>query len=407
MATKLPTPALTAIAGRSVLKPVRNYPLIEVEKEVVEGLQQYSSTATLRSPFLEESWLRKEYKICATTLNNFEQVDDGRVLSEKEVQNLQKHKTDIRKVKELLELLLALPVQPLLKLPMDLLLEIIKWAALLNRPSWNLSLVSSQVQHWVDPILYAECTFFVPNRPASLFFNDVLSPRLHRCSNFVQSVTVAEDLSQEHLNALPRLFPNAKTLIFVDSYSTLIPMVHPSVIRLHCCPYKFYNDDPLRFSDQLFQQLTIISLDLYSCLAEELEPWDWSQLKSLTSLREFWITLNICYLSDENEYLAVLKNQVLPHLPMNLDLFTVYMDFEEWDDVPDNIWDTPDLRNLAAGLWDPRTVLLLSDNIGDQENWSIDQSVKVTFSISCSVERTLWKEETRAKLMDIVAQRRT
>ncbi|KAH8802309.1 hypothetical protein DL96DRAFT_1823339, partial [Flagelloscypha sp. PMI_526] len=129
MATKIPTPALTADA------------------EVVEDLQQYFSTATSRSPFLEESWVRKEYELCATTLNTFEQVDDGRVLSDEEVQSLQKRKIDIRNVKELLELLLALPVQPLLNLSIDLLSEIFKWAALLNRPSWNLTLVSSHVQH--------------------------------------------------------------------------------------------------------------------------------------------------------------------------------------------------------------------------------------------------------------------
>ncbi|KAH8809565.1 hypothetical protein DL96DRAFT_1717088 [Flagelloscypha sp. PMI_526] len=395
MGTELPTLNLTKT---SILKPAKVSALVEVKKSIANNLRGYLSRATHRSPFLEESWLREEYDLCVT-IRDAADSEDHTFLSPTEIRILPNRASDIKNAIDMLGHLLDLPVRSLPDLPMDVMCEIFKWAALVDHPCWSLSLVSSQVQDWVDPILFTHCTFGQSTGYPGSFFDEDISPRLQRCGGYVQSITFEPEVSEEYFSELPHLFPNTTTLIVPHRSSYLAPIVFPSVTLLHCNPANFDELDYPLFSSQHFKHLTTISFDLTPYIAEDIEPWDWPQLESLTLLRDLWLTLDVFDLSDEIDYMAFLKNRVIPHLPKSLELLSICITFASWNyELGLQVaWDEPDLHHFAAGLWDPRSVLLLSEDACKH----VDQAVEVHFTSGTMV----CDEGNRSKAMEVIAAR--
>ncbi|KAH8824846.1 hypothetical protein DL96DRAFT_147302 [Flagelloscypha sp. PMI_526] len=167
------------LRNRIILKPVKNYMLAEVEKDVADNLQQYLSRTVYRSPLLEEPWLRRAYGLCVTTLDAFEQRGRTNFFFHTETQTSLNRARDLKNVTEVLERLLALPVQPFPNLPTEILHEIFKWAAAVSYPPWQVSSVLSQVQLWyvhliqrvltnqtksTDPVFFACCKPFAEHK---------------------------------------------------------------------------------------------------------------------------------------------------------------------------------------------------------------------------------------------------
>ncbi|KAH8809567.1 hypothetical protein DL96DRAFT_1628534 [Flagelloscypha sp. PMI_526] len=392
MTAKLPPPGL----DRRVILTLSDSAIVDVDKDAIDGLQCYLSKASYRSPFLQESWLRNVYNHCVTNSDMFNQQTQETFVPYREFRIRRNLARAVKHTKLLLEQLLALPVQPLPILAEDVMYEIFKWAAITDFPSRRMSLLSSQVQLWVDPVLFAHCAFFKVRGHVSLFFRDQLSPRLQRCRSLVQDIDLGPSVTQAHLNKLPLLFPNTKSLILRSEMAGLTPIVHPSVVRLQCSPRTFSPQDNLRLSHQLFHKLNTISFSSFIEYPQELNQWDWTQLSSLTSLREVWLTLDVYNISEEVQCLTFIKNQIIPHFPKALELFAAL--FELRAGTGRHEWNVPELRSFAAGHWDPRTVLLLSDG-----HWKdVDQSVE----LAPGENIPLWEGGNRSKSINVITARR-
>ncbi|KAH8823230.1 hypothetical protein DL96DRAFT_1616993 [Flagelloscypha sp. PMI_526] len=394
MTAELPSCTLT---NQSILRIFPSYSPVELEKITVDGLKDYLSRATHRSPFLGESWLRKEYDRCIATLDTLKDSRHVLLLSRQQVQTKRNSERAINYALEILESLLALPVQLLPNLPVDVMDEIFKWAAAMDYPAGTMSLVSSHVQRCVGPILFADCTVFRNPKP-SVFFSNSLSLRLQRCRTFVRAIRLSPGISQAHIDKLSNLFPNATTLILLGTFSTFPSIKHSSIFQLHCQIIGIFHHGPLHFFNQLFKQLTTISFSFAFLRSTHIEDLDWTQFICLTSLKDFWLSIDVCSLVDLEGVLVVLRNQALPQCPKCLELFAVLLHFDNWMDNSEVQagWSNRDLCDFAAGLWDPRAVLL---------RWSdgythIDEAVEASYD----EKERVW-DRNREKAMRVVTAR--
>ncbi|KAH8802304.1 hypothetical protein DL96DRAFT_766314 [Flagelloscypha sp. PMI_526] len=210
MPTKLPPPN---IHENDILISANGI-IVGVDKDVSECLQQYLSRATHRSPFLQESWLRLGHNLSVEHLDTSQRNNSSGFVPYREFRTLRNRVRDIKNTKVTLERLLALPVQPLPTLPVDVVYEIFKWAAVAALPSLKMSLISSEIQRCVDPILFSHSTFFRTEKPCP-FFSDNLSPRLQRCRELVQTIRIGPLVTQAAFDAMPHIFPNAQDLVFI------------------------------------------------------------------------------------------------------------------------------------------------------------------------------------------------
>jgi hypothetical protein len=102
------------------------------------------------------------------------------------------------------------------------------------------------------------------------------------------------------------------------------------VVQIHCKPWTFFQGGQVLFANPLFKHLTSLSLNLFHVLVADVERWDWSQFKSLSFLRDFWLTIDILNPTTENSYLTLFEDRIIPLFPTNLEVFAVFMDFEHW-----------------------------------------------------------------------------
>ncbi|KAH8802310.1 hypothetical protein DL96DRAFT_1823340 [Flagelloscypha sp. PMI_526] len=392
MTAKLPPPGL----DRRVIFTLSDNVIVDTDKDAIDSLHCYLSRASHRSPFLQESWLRNVYNHCVTNSDMSNQQTQENFVPYREFRIRRNLARAVKHTKLLLERLLALPVQPLPTLAEDVMYEIFKWTAIADFPSRRMSLVSSQVQLWVDPVLFAHCAFFKVRGHVSLFFRDHLSPRLQRCRSLVQDIDLGPLVTQTHLTKLPLLFPNTQSLIMRSEMTGLTPTVHPSVVRLQCSPRTFSPQDNLRLSHQLFAKLNTISFSSFIEYPPELDQWEWTQLRFLPLLRDVWLTLDIYNIAEEIRCLTFIRNQIIPHFPKGLELFAAL--FELRAGTRRHEWRVPELRSFAAGHWDPRTVLLLSDG-----HWNdVDQSV----ALAPGENIPLWEGGNRSKSLNVITARR-
>ncbi|KAH8809589.1 hypothetical protein DL96DRAFT_1762216, partial [Flagelloscypha sp. PMI_526] len=391
MPTKLPPPNLRE---NDILTRANNK-IVGIDKNATKCLRQYLDEATHRSPFLQESWLRHVYDHTIVHLDTSQQNPPSGFVPYREFRSRRNCARDIKQAKATLERLLALPVQPLPNLPADVVYEIFKWATVAVLPSLKMCLVSSEIQRCVDPIIFSHCTFFQTRKPCP-FFGDKLSPRLQRCSELVQSISLGPLITQAGFEALPRLFPNATSLSFIHLYTNFPPIIYPSIVRFHCYPASFaFLAGEFLIPGHGLPQVTTLSINLSLFVPQELEMWDWAQIRPLDLLSQFWLALQVTHLPGENECLYFLKNRVLANLPRNLELFAVFLDLKNWrsyDDDDDNDWPgwaTKDLQSFATGHWHPKTILLLSENNAHY----IYQSVGITLR----EDQPLWEEGNTSK----------
>ncbi|KAH8824622.1 hypothetical protein DL96DRAFT_1614599 [Flagelloscypha sp. PMI_526] len=261
---------------------------------------------------------------------------------------------------------LALPILPIPDLPLDISREVFLWAARCHDNPWQLALVSSEVQEWVDSILFHTLEQRHYSEVDSLC-SEVISPRLARAGHFVHVFLDHEFTCRFDLSTFASRCPNLTTMIvrWPAIQGLELPLIS-SLKRLHCTPDTFgtirdHDGEPLpNFSAPCFRYITTLSIAFHRSYTATTLGWDWA-LDSIPHLQFLWIEMGFCEggwrdLSVRTPYI---RYHILPRLPPTLECFFLHLEdeFENAERVEHSI-----LQPLADGSLDHRLVLVVSAN---------------------------------------------
>ncbi|KAH8806752.1 hypothetical protein DL96DRAFT_1686003 [Flagelloscypha sp. PMI_526] len=340
-----------------------------VSRELAVQYQSYALSQRYRPLDFDGFWLQEAIERCTRGIEimQLQQVESRAFRSAPlEIRHRDAMIKDTHFVRDVLESMLQLPIQPFPPIPTDIILEILQCSAICHQKPYALALVSRQVQHCVDPIVFSTLSIGPSNRFLSeLFqnsktitsgtrFNDA-SPRLPRFRTSIRNVEIEVQVPSHALESLSSVFPNIQRLVinFPTEYPILLISV-PTLKVLECSTSLF---DPLNFRAPLFNHLTTLSLNT----RDNYWPrrlWNWSTLRQ-TQLNYLWIIQAFGYGDTELETLDIIETQVIPNLPSQIQFcaFCLHiLDDTYWEEIR-NI---SNLLDFANGLWDLRTILVLA-----------------------------------------------
>ncbi|KAH8809499.1 hypothetical protein DL96DRAFT_1628323 [Flagelloscypha sp. PMI_526] len=318
-----------------------------------------------RSPFIEDEWLQEAHTRCSRTIKSIREAHSFATTASVEKD---RQLDDTAFVRDVVERILHHPIHPFPPLPLDILLEIMQWSALLHREPLKLTLVSSQVQRCVDPILFSTRVFggaysyqgdFIINRRS--FTSKFLSPRAQNYRTYVKNVTLNGSVSHVGLNNLGSVFPNVRRLIIrylqVSSELILARPV-PLLALLHC---NVIVGQAPHFASPLFIGLTTLSLCLDG--SPNWNQWNWATLLHMTNLSYLWISELASDMSEVHGLLHALRSSIIPSLPAQTRFCALRLNGSSWDATRDDYFPeewNEELHHFADGSWSSRAVLMLA-----------------------------------------------
>ncbi|KAH8813373.1 hypothetical protein DL96DRAFT_1625918 [Flagelloscypha sp. PMI_526] len=337
---------------------------ISVSRDLASQYKTSVLSETHRSILIEEEWLQEAHKRCMQAIE-FTQKACSLVtaVSVEERQKLE----DTAFVCGILEGILLLPIHPVPPLPLDIVFEIIQWSALFHKEPFNLTLISSQVQSCIDPILFSTPLIRVKDfYPGDDFINSHSftsiflsgSPRVQRYRIYVKNVAILGVVSFLSLNTLASIFPNLEGFN-VRSLSVFPPAMTKPVTRLkflHCSLEARGHDLPW----PLFIGVQTLSLALQS--NPGWGEWKWSSLLQMDHLSELWISESAGELWKVKPLFDTFRTSILPSLPSRTRFCALRLDSTPWDWISAEYllkWNMRELFNFANGSWSSRAVLLL------------------------------------------------
>ncbi|KAH8827020.1 hypothetical protein DL96DRAFT_1710173 [Flagelloscypha sp. PMI_526] len=330
--------------------------------DLVEDFRSRYVTESYRSAFFEESWfldalsrLQDRQLFFRNRFNVVEGQGKGHGI------HVELERTG--RAEQVIRDFLALPILAIPELPLDISREVFLWAASCHHNPWTLTLVSTEVQEWVDSLLFHT----LKGRFIDPLCSEVVSPRLARAGCFVKEFQDFDYICRLDLSTLVSRCPNVTTMMvhWAANNELKLPLIG-SLKRLHCRPYTFgtIRDDDgehmPNFSSPCFRYITHLSIDFQGSDEDLTLRWDWA-LDSMAHLEFLWMETTFCGGSwrDMSLRAPYVRDHVLPRLPSTLECFFWHLEdeYEDAEEADDNI-----LRPLADGSLDHRLVLVVSVN---------------------------------------------
>ncbi|KAH8806745.1 hypothetical protein DL96DRAFT_1629602, partial [Flagelloscypha sp. PMI_526] len=343
--------------------------ITSVSREVAIHLQSsYLPTQKHRPLMLDEAWLRKSYEECTRTLQS---VQSHSFRLGRPPVDVPLRMEDLKLVRGVLDSILRLPLEPFPPFPTDIVFEIMRWTVFCHKTPLNLSLVSSPIQRFLDPMLfysciigdksrYLDCLSRNPKQNISRSWSSESSPRLFRCRTHVGHITLKTRAPSYVLDNLTLFFPNVRRLVLSsENTSFIIPTHMPTLKFLECNGMQF---GALNFADPLFLNLTTLSLSI--TINPIWTNWKWNSLLQLKKLSFLWISAILRDRPRQQELLEKLKMKILPSLPSQAQFCALrplpYRRLWGGQIVNEDFWDTENLRSFADGSWSSQAVLVLA-----------------------------------------------
>ncbi|KAH8810164.1 hypothetical protein DL96DRAFT_1716881 [Flagelloscypha sp. PMI_526] len=332
-----------------------------VSRDLANEYLSYLSSKSHRSLLFDEEWLREAHHRCVLTIECMNQPNtymSGPISREE-----RHHLKDLRFAQTVLRGFLRLPVQRFPQIPTDILLEIMEWSTLYHLEPWSLTLVSLQIQRFLDPILFSTCV--IGNNNFTDWCSDTC-PRIRQNRHYVQNVTIKTFIEHHGFLTLSSVFPNIRrlSLMAFDETRPFTLTSIPTLTFLDCVDSEI---GVLDFLGSLFVGLTTLSIRV--TYRQGWGPWRWrwsyESLLHTTTLSYLWITASAKDVSRQEELLSIFEAVILPNLPPQAQFCAfrlIVMRLDPYLDPTymDEPWDTDKLRTFANGSLSSRAVLLLA-----------------------------------------------
>ncbi|KAH8825450.1 hypothetical protein DL96DRAFT_1711247 [Flagelloscypha sp. PMI_526] len=295
----------------------------ELLEKIVEDRAQKLGSVSPQPIKTEESNVPKALQVLNTDSDT-----ESILLTAKEVEWDQLTRTC--KAAETLALLPELPI-PYHVLSADIVYYILRFAAgLSSAEAKTLSLVSHQVQTWVDPFIFR---YLAPKSRYEKLYEALeteASPRLARANDIhFKGVTVFWDIGYGGLARLVKSIPALRSLSFIahslyayrDAETSKV--LRSRIFRLHI---DGWNPTLVSLADNLIasNNLTHLSLKVYTHNTQLVsQRWDWTPLRKLSKLEYFLLHTDparFFHTISENvaEYHVLFANRLQPVLPDTL-----------------------------------------------------------------------------------------
>ncbi|KAH8824415.1 hypothetical protein DL96DRAFT_1614044 [Flagelloscypha sp. PMI_526] len=397
----MPSTLLPSLVDRQLVEwaPSTSLSVEKVSLSVADTLHTATSTSTHLSPFFERNWLEDALKRVSWTLKGLPTA-----YKSVGVQHVPEH---LERVQGVLTDMLALPQMFPPPVSADVLFEIFRYTVVIHDNPLSLTLVSSMVQRWVDPIIFRSCQFFYHDNndfPSLPLQSTKLSPRFCLAAPFMSSITTGSNVPPTLLEIIGTHFPSLSHLSIDMTDTKIIPIAVPSLTHLHASDIAVFGDpktEIIIIDNPLFCGVTSLSLTLRWCRPKEFRAWNWARLANLINLTDLIITVGATSSENLAQSLVVVKDMMIPALPNCLQLFGLraYSEYGwqyyNWSNV------SPDFAEVAGGVWDARTVMMLS--VSDDFDYPSDWEDSVL--CNCFHEDEPMSEWYREEAISIVRSR--